>query len=113
MNYVKEVSIDPSVLTDHKTIFLSINTAKSKDVKRILENEPLTDLQFWDVAENIIVDCSNKANLTNNLVVNWELMKYKITAIAIRTEEEIAKTKEKIKIKLFVNICDSSLEIAV
>lgn len=99
MNYVKEVSIDPSVLTDHKTIFLLINTAKSKDVKIItywkMNQNILTDLQFWDDAENIIVDCCNEANSANNFGVNWELMKYKIKAVAIRTEKEIAKTKRK------------------
>lgn len=36
INDVNEVSIEPSVLTDHKAIFLSLNTAKPKDVKNSL-----------------------------------------------------------------------------
>lgn len=97
INYVKEVSIEPSVLTDHKAIYLSLNTTKSKDVKTFtywkMNQNILTDLQFKEDAKKVIKDCWNEGNSTNCFGVNWELMKYKIRILAIRRGKEIAKQR--------------------
>ncbi len=59
LNYVNEVYIESSVLTDHKVIFLSLNTNISKEEKKTywkMNQNILTDVQFRDEAKKIIID---------------------------------------------------------
>ncbi len=90
------VSLESSVLTDHKVIFLSLNTNISKEEKTCtywkMNQNILTDVQFRDEAKKIIIDCWNEANVTKLFGVNWELTKYQIRSLA-RRGKEIAKLR--------------------
>ncbi len=88
LNCVNEVSIESSVLTDHKVIFLSLNSNIAKEENKCtfwkMNQNILTDVQFRDEAKKIIIDCWNEANVTKLFGVNWELMTYQIRTLTIR-----------------------------
>ncbi len=83
-NQVSHVTIETSVLTDHKAIHLVIvlngnigNNIRTRTHwklnKAILENK-----LFKKEVKNIILRCLNNAGRSNKFGANWEYMKYLI-----------------------------------
>ncbi len=100
-NQVLDVKIEPSVLTDHNLMYLSINLSdtgqsKTKFYYWKLNNMLLKDEQFLNNVRLIIKDCWNKAKSLNSYGGQWEYMKYGIRKMAIQRGKEIAKN-ERIK----------------
>lgn len=93
-NSVIKVSIEPSILTDHKVIFLSLNMNGS-EVKPNrsywkLNSRLLEDDHFKMDAKDIIQDNWRKAQLFKSFGKYWELMKYEIRQTAMKRGKEIA-----------------------
>ena len=89
-NQVLDVKIEPSVLTDHNIIYISINLSdtvggsKPKLCYWKLNNMLLKDQQFLNNVRLIIKDCWNNAKKLNCYGVQWEYMKYDIRKTAIQ-----------------------------
>ena len=98
-NQVLDVKIEPSVLTDHNIIYISINLSdtvggsKPKLCYWKLNNMLLKDQQFLNNVRLIIKDCWNNAKKLNSYGGQWEYMKYDIRKIAIQRSKEIEKNK--------------------
>ncbi len=97
-NQVSQVTIETSVLTDHKVIYLVIvlngnigNNIRTRTHwklnKAILENE------LFKKVKNIILSCLNNARSSNKFGANWEYMKYLIRKQAIVRGKLIAQFK--------------------
>lgn len=94
---VMDVYIEPSVLTDHKLIYISFdfNNIKGQH-QRIrtrywkLNNTLLEDKQFICKAKSIKENWS-KAKALNLFGKQWEFMKYQIRRLATHRRKEMAK----------------------
>lgn len=117
-NQVGQVTIETSVLTDHKVIYLVIvlngnigNNIRTRTHwklnKAILENE-----LFKKEVKNIILSCLNNARRSNKFGANWEYMKYLIRKQAIVRGKLIAqfkRTKEEQVIKEIVDLTSNNV----
>ena len=96
-NSVVKVSIEPSIITDHKVIFLSLNSNGSKVKPNRsywkLNSRLLEDDNFKMDAKDIIQDNWRKAQLFKSYWKYWELMKYEIRQTAMKRGKEIAELK--------------------
>lgn len=109
---VTEVSIESSVLTDHKAIYLTLNLTETTEAKKNksywkFNKTLLEDDLFKNEAKLIIDECWVNANINNSYGTCWEFMKYKIRRLAIKRGKEIAKLRkleEEILIKDIINL---------
>ena len=95
-----DVYIEPSVLTDHKLIYISVNLNNINDQdKRIrtgywkLNNTLLEDKQFLSMAKLTINENWRKAKAMNSFEAQWEFLKYQIRRLATHRGKEMAKDK--------------------
>lgn len=97
-NQVSKVTIETSVLTDHKVICLVIaldgNTGNIRTGTHWKLNKAiLGDELFKKEVKNIILSCWNNAKISNKYGTNWEYMKYLIRRQAIVRGKFIAQSK--------------------
>lgn len=112
------VSIEPSILSDHKMIYLIIkmnNETSYKNSKTYWKfNNRLLEIDiFQREIKKIIQTYWNKAKRTNLYCKNWELMKFQIRISAIDKGKEVAKSnklKEEEIIKAICNITNNDSE---
>lgn len=105
---VKEIDMIPSILTDHKFIFVKIcfNVLSERPFKFNywkLNNSLLDNGQFTKKIE------SYKAVATKEYGQHWEFMKYKVRKFAVTFGKELAKarrTKEESIIRHIILICE-------
>jgi len=96
--YVQMVSIEPSVLTDHKGISLLINThgpdeSKLKRGYWKLNKKLLDNHTFKLMVSKLIDKHWSQAKKTNVYGEHWEIMKYKIRNLAISMGKSIVSVK--------------------
>uniref|UniRef100_W5LWT0 Uncharacterized protein n=1 Tax=Lepisosteus oculatus TaxID=7918 RepID=W5LWT0_LEPOC len=104
---INKVSIEPSVLSDHKAIYPSVNLSNNEDYKvpktywklnnRILEND-----SFKMEIKEIIQAYWRRAQLTNSYSQNWKFIKYKIR----KRSKEAARSNKIKEEEVMKAICD-------
>lgn len=97
-SFVDNVTIDPAIFTDHRSIHISFNTnINRKNTTRsgywMLNNSLLLNDVFKREVLQIIGKYFKQGVITNQFGFHWELMKYKIRSLAINMSKTIAKNK--------------------
>lgn len=94
---VNETRIDPSILSDHKVIFLSLLMGNSPLKKNLtlwkLNNTLLKDELFKEQVKEVISENWRKAQEEKCFGKHWEFAKYQIRNIAIMRGKALAKEK--------------------
>ncbi len=110
--YVQSVSIEPSILTDHKGIAIYINVYGSSKYKNrgywklnktLLENET-----FKMKAIEIIDRYWTQANIMNTFGKYWELTKYEVRNLAILMGKKFAFAKRQKEFRITKEIMELS-----
>ncbi len=110
--YVQSVSIEPSILTDHKGIAIYINVYGSSKYKNrgywklnktLLENET-----FKMKAIEIIDRYWTQANIMNTFGKYWELTKYEVRNLAILMGKKCAFAKRQKEFRITKEIMELS-----
>lgn len=111
--YNIDVRICPTPLTDHKAIYISINTSNG--------STPLTRSSYWKLncslldnnenkkkIRNLISFYWSKANIENTFGTNWELLKYEIGAFLRKTGAQAVKARRAIELETILSITNLS-----
>jgi len=105
---VEFVTIEPSVLIDHKGISIKINVAISQSrVKRgywKLNNSLLKHKDLCDQIKNLIIKHWQQASLIQTYGTLWEQTKFEIRKFTIMNGKSVKKRKKKMKTQYLMKL---------